>query len=1198
MAKPLWLEQVRSTLNRRQLARSRRKPLPLARPTVEVLEDRRMLNAGALDPTFGSGGIVTTNLGSPDDEATNVFVQSNGELLVVGFTQDTVNNDSPLTLSKYQANGSLDTSYGNGGVVITSLTTSPIPDLAFQPDGSIVILSGNQVARYSANGSPDTSFGISGIVTFSGFIDFNGNPSHPNVLALQSDGKILIAGSVAAGSDAGGPVIDTLLERLNADGSLDTTFGAGGKVTKDLGIPDKIGYPANQQASSPDALVVLPDGRILVGGSVPPTNSSLYGNFDGFVARFNSDGSSDTSFGSGGEIVLLNNTPGGLFYDNLIDVDPSASAVVFGSSNGVYPLGNVSPIPTNITVQPDGKMLVGLGPFNFTGALRLNQDGSLDTGFAQPTNDVLVLRDVGPIHEDANGGIFAIPFVQDSAGNEEFALSRYNSDGTPDLSFGSDGTGSAVIDQATESFPYDFAIQSDGNIVLAGATFDPNKQGYDFELMRLTGTNFFSQTGLQSALDSQPPVNPATGNPTVTLDASTQTQADAFLSLFQSPGTPGFTPLAPPAGATTPIDISLTLAPGISLNEAALSIPQGIRVQINGGTWYGGSPALTLSSGDLTITGATFLNATDAPTILVTGGSLALRNDVIQESTGFTDAAIAVTGGTVDLGTATSLGNNTINVNGTGQFVQNGTANAISAVGDTFESNGTILTAPTLSFASLTASVNPSTLNQSVTLATSVLANGSSGTPTGSVDFFDATTNTDLGSVALSNGSASLSVSTLAVGNHVIRASYGGDSTFLPSLAVLTQQVHYHFSGFLAPLNSTLALALGRTVPIKFQLTDYNGAFISSLSAVQSLVVSGPSGTITLSGSLRYDPTSNQYVVNWQTKGLLAGNYSITLTLIDGTSPYTKTVQLNKSGNSSGLTTVSAGGTGTAPGGLLGGDITLYVDNSNGDLTADELARIQDAVTAADAVTEPYGVAVTEVTDPTLADVTLNMDTTSAVGGYADGVLGCTTDAGQITIINGWNFYAGSDATQIGSSQYDFETVVEHELGHALGLGHSTDSTSVMYATLNSGTVNRTLTTADLNVADTDTTGACGLHAGAIVGQISNLSYETGFLSSDEKPGFQGRYRVDSNMVFALLGAEELPLGSGRLTLRSGEPSRTANAMPIDAMFASVNERPIFAAQSQRDSQLAQFDVPLFPDPDGSDTADTMADYIAADWMD
>jgi hypothetical protein len=114
----------------------------------------------------------------------------------------------------------------------------------------------------------------------------------------------------------------------------------------------------------------------------------------------------------------------------------------------------------------------------------------------------------------------------------------------------------------------------------------------------------------------------------------------------------------------------------------------------------------------------------------------------------------------------------------------------------------------------------------------------------------------------------------------------GSDGT-LSTAAPVTIQVIYHFSGFLAPLNSTLAMALNRTIPIKFQLTDYNGAFISSLGAVTSLQVLNAQGTNVLtnpgSTSLRYDPTANQFITNWQTKGLAAGTYTVVLALADGT---------------------------------------------------------------------------------------------------------------------------------------------------------------------------------------------------------------------------------------------------------------------------------------------------------------------------
>ncbi len=121
-----------------------------------------------------------------------------------------------------------------------------------------------------------------------------------------------------------------------------------------------------------------------------------------------------------------------------------------------------------------------------------------------------------------------------------------------------------------------------------------------------------------------------------------------------------------------------------------------------------------------------------------------------------------------------------------------------------------------------------------------------------------------------------------------------------------------------------------------------------------------------------------------------------------------------------------------------------------------------------DAVVEPYGVSVAETTDSSSANVIVDAGSTSAAGGFTDGVLGCYSPSGEITLIVGWNWYAGSDPTQIGATQYDFQTTVTHELGHALGLGESSDPTSAMYGTLTTGTTIRSLTTADLNIPYAD----------------------------------------------------------------------------------------------------------------------------------
>jgi hypothetical protein len=182
--------------------------------------------------------------------------------------------------------------------------------------------------------------------------------------------------------------------------------------------------------------------------------------------------------------------------------------------------------------------------------------------------------------------------------------------------------------------------------------------------------------------------------------------------------------------------------------------------------------------------------------------------------------------------------------------------------------------------------------------------------------------------------------------------------------------------------------------------------------------------------------------------------------------------ELSLSGNAA-STQVADGGDvngGSAAGQLLAGNLEVYVNDPNNLFTTDELARIQDAVTAADAVVEPYGVSVSETTDPTVANVTIDTGSTSAVGGQADGILGCWNPAGsEITLVQGWNWYAGSDPTQIGATQYDFQTTLTHELGHALGLGESDDPTSAMSGTLATGTVIRTLTTADLHIPPEET---------------------------------------------------------------------------------------------------------------------------------
>jgi hypothetical protein len=491
------------------------------------------------------------------------------------------------------------------------------------------------------------------------------------------------------------------------------------------------------------------------------------------------------------------------------------------------------------------------------------------------------------------------------------------------------------------------------------------------------------------------------------------------------------------------------------------------------------------------------------------------------------------------------------------------------------------------------------------------------------VDFVDTSTGTDLGIVALSSsGTASVTVSNLALGAHVIKAAYACQGLFLASSSTLTQQVDYQFS-FLPPLSNGLTFALNRTIPIKFQLTDSNGKAITSLSAVTSLqvapVVNGVAGTPFTPASTNNQGlqcVGSQYLYNWQTKGLSAATYEILLTLADGTT-HTRTIQLVSNGNGSNAQAVDGSDVSSSTvGQLLGGNVELYVDNSNGELTADELARIQDAVNAVDATTAPYGVTINEVTDPTQADVTLSMGTTSAVGGYAQGILGCYTTTGTITLILGWTWYAGSDPTQIAANQYDFQTTVTHELGHALGLGESNVTTSAMYGTLAPATAIRTLTTADLNIpfaeggADAERAALppAGMVATAASGPsmaVASTTSYTGSTSAVPAAAMPASTDVavratapvppvaapldlallagssltqasvgSRDLVFAALGTDYLPDGSNGMSGSTGVTGPLASF----GLTAGQSSQGLFGAwRLKDDGELGTFDSPQVP---------------------
>ncbi len=354
---------------------------------------------GSLDPTFGSGGKVTTNFSGNEDAATGVALQPDGNILVAGVVA--LGSSPPFSydsaVARYLPDGTLDPSFGTGGYVTTDFggESDAAWEIAVQSDGKIVTL--NTIGgfsldtqwglvRYNADGSLDGSFGSGGLVT----TNIGLQDDRPTALALQPDGKILATGLTFDGSNN-----QVALLRYDSNGILDPSFGSGGIVTT--------GFPG-QDAGGFD-LLPLPSGQILVAGGGPGAGSPDFADF--LLLRYNSNGSLDTTFGTGG--FVLTDIRGTSDNCQGIAIDASGKIILVGQSFGLAAGSSFSMVRYN----PDGSLDASFG----TGGKVLTD--FLGSGI-EGASDVLI---------QADGRIVLGGSVETSSFVDEFALARYLDDG-------------------------------------------------------------------------------------------------------------------------------------------------------------------------------------------------------------------------------------------------------------------------------------------------------------------------------------------------------------------------------------------------------------------------------------------------------------------------------------------------------------------------------------------------------------------------------------------------------------------------------------------------------------------------------------------------------------------------------------------------------------------------------------------------
>jgi uncharacterized delta-60 repeat protein len=426
----------------------------LAAVLAVVFHSEVLAADGDLDTTFGTAGRVLTDVSGVDDYGRAVLVQADGKIVVVGHSGD-YPGPFQSTIVRYNADGNLDATFGAGGQIRVALsgTGDALNSIVQQPDGKLVVggfvydypwTLGLIVARFNPDGSLDLTFNGSGRAVF----DYGDSGSETNAVLLQPDGKIVLVGMSGAGY-----LTDFVAARFNANGTFDRSFGSGGKLRthfeggygtgtrafaaalqpdgkivaageyhtdngnsqfalaryntdgsldQTFGTGGKVIGPAMQGYAFALAAALEPGGNIVIAGYQHTGNE----NSDFALMRFTPSGSVDTTFGNGGVVI---------------------TDFASGSDD----------IAHSLALQRNGKLLVAgrTGEYpNFRfGVIRYNTDGSLDPGFGSGGKVVTVFNNVSQgfsVALQADGkAVVAGYSVAGTTGadfNTNFALARYN----------------------------------------------------------------------------------------------------------------------------------------------------------------------------------------------------------------------------------------------------------------------------------------------------------------------------------------------------------------------------------------------------------------------------------------------------------------------------------------------------------------------------------------------------------------------------------------------------------------------------------------------------------------------------------------------------------------------------------------------------------------------------------------------------